>query len=94
MDPNEVDAILKRARQAAIDYYQLARKPLGITWEYGAAERLGSDWLGLGQLATMQLTSQDAVYRSKPQAFHVKRSSSANAPVQLDSTTNGTLPGN
>ena len=44
MDLNEVGAILERARQAAIDYYQLTGKPLGITGEYGeyvAAERLG-----------------------------------------------------
>ena len=44
MDLNEVGAILDRARRAAIDYYELTGKPLGITGEYGeyvAAERLG-----------------------------------------------------
>jgi len=35
MNLNEVGAILERARQAAIDYYQLPGKPLGITGEYG-----------------------------------------------------------
>ncbi len=43
---HDIGLILEKARAAAIDYYQLTGKPLGITGEYGeyiAAERLGLD---------------------------------------------------
>ena len=39
----KIGSVLERARQAAIDYYRITGKPLGITGEYGeyiAAERL------------------------------------------------------
>lgn len=53
-----VAEILDRARQAAIDYYQLTGKPLGITGEYGeyiAAERLGLE------LAEVRTAGYDAI---------------------------------
>jgi hypothetical protein len=31
----DIGAVLERARAAAVDYYQLTGKPLGITGEYG-----------------------------------------------------------
>lgn len=43
-DVEEIGRILKRARKAAVDYYRLTGKPLGITGEIGeyeAADRLG-----------------------------------------------------
>ena len=42
-DIQKIGSVLERARQAAIDYYRITGKPLGITGEYGeyiAAERL------------------------------------------------------
>lgn len=59
--PTKLEAvreILDRARQAAIDYYQLTGKPLGITGEYGeyiAAERLGLE------LAEARTAGYDAI---------------------------------
>ena len=44
IDLNKVEEVLERARKAAIDYYDLTRKPLGITGElreYIAAKILG-----------------------------------------------------
>ncbi len=41
---DEIGKVLKRARRAAVDYYRLTGKPLGITGEIGeyeAAKRLG-----------------------------------------------------
>lgn len=93
MDLNEVGAILERARRAAIDYYELTGKPLGITGEYGeyvAAERLG---LELAEARTAGYDATDQSRRRiqiKARSFHGTRSSSANALVQLGSTTNGT----
>jgi hypothetical protein len=37
-DPEEIAAVLERARAVAIDYYRLTRKPLGITGEIGEYE--------------------------------------------------------
>ena len=42
-DIQKIGSVLERARQAAIDYYRITGKPLGITGEYGeyiVAERL------------------------------------------------------
>lgn len=49
--------ILERARQAAVDYYDLTGKPLGITGEYG--EYLTAKLLGL-QLADARSPGYDA----------------------------------
>ena len=43
-DIQKIGSVLECARQAAIDYYRITGKPLGITGEYGeyiAAKRLG-----------------------------------------------------
>lgn len=56
--PEEVAAVLERARAAAIDYYKLTGKPLGITGEIGEYEvaRL----LGL-KLAAPRKAGYDAI---------------------------------
>ncbi len=56
-----VGEILDRARQAAIDYYQLTGKPLGITGEYG--EYLAAERLGL-KLAEARTAGYDAMDQS------------------------------
>ena len=45
IDLEKAGEILKRARQAAIDYYELTGKPLGITGEIG--EYMTARLLGL-----------------------------------------------
>ena len=50
-------AILERARQAAVDYYDLTGKPLGITGEYG--EYMTAKLLGL-ELADARSPGYDA----------------------------------
>ena len=57
---NEIGAILERARQAAVDYYALTGKPLGITGEYG--EYIAAVRLGL-ELADARTAGYDAVDR-------------------------------
>jgi hypothetical protein len=57
-DPEEVAAVLERARAAAIDYYRLTGKPLGITGEIGEYE--AARLLGL-KLATAREAGYDAV---------------------------------
>ena len=44
-DLEKIGPILERARKAAIDYYKITDKPLGITGEVG--EYLGAKELGL-----------------------------------------------
>ncbi|MCB0622342.1 MAG: hypothetical protein KDC43_00100 [Saprospiraceae bacterium] len=59
----DVGPILGRAREAAIDYYRLTGKPLGITGEYGeyvAAERLG---LELAEARTAGYDATDSAGR-------------------------------
>ena len=58
IDLDKVGAILERARKAAIDYYELTGKPLGITGEYG--EYMAAKILGL-QLADARSPGYDAV---------------------------------
>ncbi len=53
--------ILERARRAAIDYYELTGKPLGITGEFG--EYLTAKILGL-ELADARSPGYDAVDRN------------------------------
>jgi len=57
-DLDKVGAILTRARQAAIDYYELTGKPLGITGEIG--EYFTAHILGL-QLAAAREPGFDAI---------------------------------
>ena len=56
-DLEQIGGILERARSAAIDYYQLTGKPLGITGEIG--EYLAAKHLGL-HLADARTPGYDA----------------------------------
>ena len=58
-----IGPILERARAAAVDYYQVTSKPLGITGEYGeyiAAEKLG---LKLAEARTAGYDATDSAGR-------------------------------
>ena len=58
-----IGPILERARAAAVDYYQVTSKPLGITGEYGeyvAAEKLG---LELAEARTAGYDATDSAGR-------------------------------
>jgi hypothetical protein len=55
---NEIAAVLERARAAAIDYYRLTGKPLGITGEIGEYE--AARLLGL-RLAAAREAGYDAI---------------------------------
>src|SRR3546814_19780184 len=57
IDVEKAGEILERARQAAIEYYELTGKPLGITGEVG--EYLAAKILGL-QLADARAPGYDA----------------------------------
>ena len=57
IDLEEAGSILERARQAAIDYYDLTGKPLGITGEFG--EYMTAKLLGL-ELADARSPGYDA----------------------------------
>jgi hypothetical protein len=57
-DPEEIAAVLERARAVAIDYYRLTRKPLGITGEIGEYE--ASRLLGL-KLSAAREAGYDAI---------------------------------
>ena len=57
-DPEEVAAVLERARAVAIDYYRLTGKPLGITGEIGEYE--AARLLGL-KLAAARQAGYDAI---------------------------------
>lgn len=60
---DKIGAILEGARKAAVEYYQLTGKPLGITGEYGeyvAAERLG---LELAEARTAGYDATDSAGR-------------------------------
>ena len=62
-DIQKIGSVLDRARQAAIDYYRITGKPLGITGEYGeyiAAERLE---LELAQACTAGYDATDKAGR-------------------------------
>lgn len=58
IDIAKAGKILERARRAAIDYYELTGKPLGITGEFG--EYLTAKILGL-QLADARSPGYDAI---------------------------------
>lgn len=60
IDLDKAGAILERAREAAIDYYELTGKPLGITGEFG--EYLTAKILGL-ELADARSPGYDAIDR-------------------------------
>ncbi len=58
---DEIEEILERARTAAVQYYQLTGKPLGITGEIG--EYLAAKYLGL-ELADARTPGYDAIDRN------------------------------
>jgi hypothetical protein len=58
IDLDKAGEILERARKAAIDYYELTGKPLGITGEFG--EYVAARILGL-ELADARFPGYDAV---------------------------------
>ena len=55
---NDIGDILARAKQAAVDYYQLTRKPLGVTGEVGEYE--ATRLLGLTLNAAPRVPGYDA----------------------------------
>ncbi len=57
-NPQEIAAVLERARAAAIDYYRLTGKPLGITGEIGEYE--AARLLGL-KLSAAREAGYDAI---------------------------------
>ena len=58
IDLEQAGQILERARKAAIDYYELTGKPLGITGEFG--EYVSAKVLGL-ELADARSPGYDAI---------------------------------
>ena len=58
MDLDRIGKILERAKSAAIDYYQLTGKPLGITGEIG--EYYAAKYLGL-TLSDARTAGYDAI---------------------------------
>jgi hypothetical protein len=67
-DPEEVAAVLERARAPAIDYYRLIGKPLGITGEIGEYE--AARLLGL-KLSGARAAGCDAV-DAAGRRYHIK----------------------
>jgi hypothetical protein len=61
-DKHAVEAILERARQAAVEYYDMTGKPLGITGEMG--EYLAAKFLDL-KLADAREPGYDAIDKKK-----------------------------
>lgn len=61
MDIQRIGEILERAKLAAVDYYQLTGKPLGITGEIG--EYYAAKYLGL-ELAEARTAGYDATDKS------------------------------
>lgn len=62
VDPAVVEPILMRARQCAIDYYELTRKPLGISGEIG--EFLAAKLLGM-ELTVARTPGYDAIDQAR-----------------------------
>ena len=65
----EIGDVLKRARQAAVDYYRLTGKPLGITGEIGEYE--AARLLGL-KLAVARTPGYDAIDKSGSRRYQIK----------------------
>ena len=61
-DIQKIGSVLERARQAAIDYYRITGKPLGITGEYG--EYIAAELLNL-ELAPARTAGYDAKDKAK-----------------------------
>lgn len=56
----DIGAVLERARAAAVDYYQLTGKPLGITGEYGEYIAARELKLELGEARTAGYDATDS----------------------------------
>lgn len=87
--PGEIGEILERAKQAAIDYYRVTGKPLGVTGEVGEYE--AARLLGL-TLADARAPGYDAIdqfgrrYQIKARAFSDagRRKSQRLGSIKLD----------